>query len=87
MSHARKNSKKLFGSISCILVVIAIGVWEFYRFATFTSAEGILDLQGGRFHLWWAIAMAVFAAIALFVVFSVFMRHDPDDDLHITQLG
>ena len=84
MSYARKNSNKVFGSIAGIVAVTAIGAWQFYRFVTFTNEQGVVDLQGGRGHLLWAIAMAVIACIAAFVVFSVFMRHDADDELHIT---
>ena len=84
MSYVRKNSRKVFGSIAGILGVAAIGLWQFYRFATFTNEQGVLDLQGGRGHLWWAIAMAVLACTAAFIVFSVLMRQDTDDELHIT---
>jgi hypothetical protein len=31
-----------------------------------------------------AIVMAVFACFIGFLVFSIFLRHDTDDDLHIT---
>jgi len=84
MSYAKKNSRKVFGSIAVILGITAIGVWQFYRFVTFTNEQGVVDLQGGRGHLWWAIGMAVVACISAFLVFSVFMRHDRDDELHIT---
>jgi hypothetical protein len=49
-----------------------------------SKLQTVLDLQGGSAHLWWATAMAVFACIVAFFVFSVFMRHHRDDDLHIT---
>ena len=84
MSYARKNSGKIFGSVAGIVGLAAIGGWQFYRFVTFTNEQGVLDQQGGRGHLWWAIAMAVVACIAAFFVFSLFMRHDRDDELHIT---
>ena len=84
MSYVRKNSRKVFASIAAIMLVTASGAWQFYRFVTFTNEQGVLDLQGGRVHLWWAIAIVVVACIATFFVFSVFMRHDPDDELHIT---
>ena len=84
MSYAKKNPKKVFGSIAVILGITTIGVWQFYRFVTFTNEQGVVDLQGGRGHLWWAIGMAVVAGSAAFLVFSVFMRHDTDDELHIT---
>ncbi len=81
MSYARKNIKNVTGSIVGVVVVAAIAVWQFYLFVTFKGA------QGGSSHLWWAMAMAVLACGAAFLVFSVFLRHDTDDDLHITSTG
>ena len=78
MSYARKNMKNVTGSIVAVIVVAAIAIWQFYLFVTFSG------VQGGTSHLWWAIAMAVLACGAAFLVFSVFVRHDTDDDLHIT---
>ena len=78
MSYARKNLKNVMGSIIGVIVVAAIAIWQFYLFVTFTG------VQGGNGHLWWAIAMAVLACGTAFLVFSVFVRHDTDDDLHIT---
>ena len=78
MSYARKNLKNVMGSIVGVIAVAAIAVWQFYLFVTFKSVEG------GSSHLWWAIAMTVLACSAAFLVLSVFVRHDTDDDLHIT---
>jgi hypothetical protein len=78
MSYARKNSKNVTGSIVAVVVVAALAIWQFYLFVTFQSA------QGGKSHLWWAIGMTVLACVAGFMVFSAFLRHDADDDLHIT---
>ena len=78
MSYARKNLKNVTGSIAGVIVVAAISIWQFYLFVTFNG------LQGGTSHLWWAIAMAVLACTSAFLVFSIFVRHDTDDDLHIT---
>jgi membrane associated rhomboid family serine protease len=71
-------------SITGVIVLALIGIWQFYQFVNFTDARGVTDLQGGSVHLWWAIAMAVFACIAGVLVFSVFLRHDTEDELHIT---
>ena len=84
MSYARKNMKNVLGSIVGVIVVAAIAIWQFYLFVTFESAGGTQDGQVGTHHLWWSIAMAVLACGAGFLVFSVFVRHDTDDDLHIT---
>jgi hypothetical protein len=78
MSYARKNIKNVTGSIVGVIVVAAIAIWQFYLFVTFKGVDG------GSAHLWWAIVMAVLACGSAFLVFSVFVRHDTDDDLHIT---
>lgn len=87
MSYAKKNLTNVLGSILGVVVLTAIAIWQFYRFASFTDAKGLTDLQGGWVHLAWAIAMAVFACFMGFVVFSVFLRHDTDDELHINSYG
>lgn len=84
MSYAKQNTKNLCMSIAGVVVLAAIGIWQFYQFVNFTDARGVTDTHGGSVHLWWAIAMAVFACIAGVLVFSVFLRHDVDDELHIT---
>ena len=81
MSYARKNLKNVAGSIIGVLAVAAIAVWQFYLFVTANA------VQGGTSHLWWAIAMAVLAFGGSFLILSVFVRHDTDDDLHITSAG
>ena len=78
MSYAKKNSRNVTGSIIGLFIVSAIAVWQFYLFVVSDSADG------GTAHLWWAIASAILACIVAFLVFSVFVRHDDDDDLHIT---
>ena len=81
MSYAKKNLKNVVGSIIGVIVVSAIAVWQFYAFVTFK------DVEGGTSHLWWAIAMSILAFGSAFLVFSVFVRHDSDDELHITSPG
>ena len=78
MSYAKKNKINVTGSIVGMVAAASIAIWQFYLFVTFSRA------QDGTVHLWWAIAMAVLACSAAFLVFSVFVRHDTDDDLHIT---
>jgi len=82
MSYATKNLKNVMASIAGLVVVAAIGVWQFYEYVAFKDATGSAD--GGGMHLLLAIVMAVFACFIGFLVFSIFLRHDTDDDLHIT---
>ncbi|MDQ1638661.1 MAG: hypothetical protein QOF62_2000 [Pyrinomonadaceae bacterium] len=84
MSYATKNLKNVVASIAGLLVVAAIGIWQFYAYVTFKDANALANADGGGMHLLLAIVMAVFACFIGFLVFSVFLRHDADDDLHIT---
>lgn len=84
MSYADKHSTKVWGSALIMVIVGAIAIWQFYLFATFKDASGVADLQGGTNHFWWAVAMTILACASGFFVFSSFVRHDRDDELHIT---
>ena len=84
MSYATKNLKNVMASIIGLVLVAAIGIWQFYAYVTFKDASGLANTDGGGMHLLLAIVMAVFACFIGFLVFSVFLRHDTDDDLHIT---
>jgi CDP-diglyceride synthetase len=84
MSYATENLKNVVASIAGLVVVAAIGVWQFYAYVTFKDAHGLANADGGGMHLLLAIVMAVFACFIGFLVFSIFLRHDTDDDLHIT---
>lgn len=84
MSYATRNKRNVLASVFAVIVIAAIAIWQFYQFATFKDVNGLVDMQGGSVHLWLAIAMSVFACITAFLVFSVFLRHDAEDELHIT---
>ena len=84
MSYARKNIRQVTGSIVGVLAVAAIATWQFYLFVTFKVTSGMQAGTAGTGHLWWAIAMSVLACGATFLVFSVFVRHDTDDERYIT---
>jgi hypothetical protein len=84
MSYARKNLTNVVGSIFVMILLIGIAIWQFYRFVSFRDVGGLSNLQGGVMHLVWSIGMTAFACFIGFLVFSVFLRHDTDDELHIT---
>ena len=83
MSH-RKSRKSFVSAVAGVMSLAAIAIWQFYVFVTFKDASGALDIQGGRHHLWWAIGLALVACAAAFLFFSVFLRYDRSDELHIT---
>lgn len=80
----RKSLTSVLTAVTGVIVLVAIALWQFYLFVAFRDSSGTFDLQGGRLHLWLAIGIALIACIAGFFVFSVFLRHDRNDELHIT---
>ena len=62
----------------------AIAAWNFYLFATFKDANGVVDVQGGTLHLWLAIGITVLVCSAGFFFFSAVLRYDRRNEMHIT---
>jgi hypothetical protein len=87
MSQLRKSITGLWATIMTVALLAAIAVWQFYLFVNFKATSGILDVQGGRGHLWLAIIAAAFACFAAFFVFSAFLNHDREDVIHITSIS
>ena len=70
-----------------LAALAAIAAWQFYLFAAFKDANGAHDLQGGTFHLWLAIGIAVIVCIGGVFLFSRFLRYDNRNEMHITLQG
>jgi hypothetical protein len=79
-----KTQKNLLPGLIGVISLAAVAVWQFYAFVTFKDETGLVDLQGGRLHLWLAVGLGLLACIAAFFILSVFLRHDRSDEMHIT---
>jgi hypothetical protein len=80
----QKTRKNLLPALMGVISLAAIAVWQFYVFVTFKDETGLVDVQGGRLHLWVAIGLGLIACIATFLILSVLVRHDRSDEMHIT---
>jgi len=80
----RKTLKNTLPAASLVTLFVGIALWQFYSFVTYRNPAGIVDLQGGAHHLWWAISFGLVACVAAFLIFSIFLRYDKNDELHIT---
>lgn len=65
----------------------AFAAWQFYLFVVFADANGVADMQGGRVHLWVAIAVAFVTFIAGVFFISKFLGYDRRNEMHITSQG
>jgi hypothetical protein len=80
----KKSPANVLAAVIGLMSIAAIAIWQFYLFVTFKNTQGFVDVQGGTQHLWWAIGAALIACLAGFLVFSVFVRYDKDNEIHIT---
>lgn len=82
--YIRKSLTNVLAAVIGVIAIAAVAVWQFYQFITFKTSHGVLEVQGGTIHLWLAIGAALIACLAGFLVFSVFLRYDKNNELHIT---
>lgn len=79
-------SKRLLAVLGLVLLA-AVAAWQFYLFVAFKGVNGAADLQGGRVHLWIAIAIAVVTCIGGVFLISKLLSYDRRDEMHITAQG
>ncbi len=84
MKYTGKSLASVLTAVIAVVVLTAIALWQFYLFVVFRDSQGVLDVQGGTNHLWWAIGVGLVACAVSFFVFSAFVRRDKDDEMHIT---
>jgi hypothetical protein len=84
MSGIKKNRTNIIAAVIGVMSIAALAIWQFYLFVTFRNANGLIDAQGGTQHLWWAIGTALVACLVAFMAFSVLLRHDDNEVMHIT---
>ena len=81
------NQKKNIKSLVAAIVLAVLAAWQFYLFVSFKNSQGVVDVQGGTFHLWLAIGIALIVCIAGVFLFSKFLRYDTRNEIHITSPG
>jgi hypothetical protein len=83
VTHAfRKSSTSVLTALVGVIALVMLAVWQFYLFVV-KGSSSIANAPGGMLHLWLAIGITLIACISFFV-FSIFLRHDRDDELNIT---
>jgi hypothetical protein len=83
----RNTLSKRLMAIAGLALLAAVAAWQFYLFVVFTDVNGAADVQGGRVHLWIAIAIAVLTCIGGVFLISKLLRYDGRNEMHITSQG
>ena len=85
MRYIKKRRTKFLAAVVGVLVMAIAASRQFYLFVVFRNAQGLLDTQGGRYHLWLAIGAVLMACIAGGFMFFFFLCHDDKgNDLRVT---
>lgn len=80
----QKTRKNLLPAVIGVISLAGVAIWQFYVFVTFKDETGLVDVQGGRLHLWVAVGLALIACIAAFFILSVLLSSDRSEEMHIT---
>lgn len=84
---SNKRVRNVFLTVGASFVFATLAIWQFYQYVTFRGPEGAVDLQGGHLRFWLAIGLGLIACVIAFWSFSVWMRYDRGDEMHITSQG
>jgi len=83
----RNNLTKRLIAVIGLALLAAVAAWQFYVFVVFKDVKGVADVQGGRVHLWIAIAFAVVTCVGAVFFISKLLLNDRRDEMHITSQG
>jgi hypothetical protein len=81
--NIRKSLTNVLSASGSVIVLLIMALWQFYLFIASGEANGTVDPQGARLHLWLAIGIALIACLAGLFVYSVFFRSNINDRGHI----
>lgn len=76
MSYIKKRHIQFVASVVGMFVMAIIASRQLYLFVAFRNEQGLLDTQGGRYHLWVASGAILMAAIAAGLMFLFFLGRE-----------
>jgi hypothetical protein len=74
---------KFVAAVIGLLVMAFIAGRQLFLFAAFRDAQGLLDSQGGKYHLWLAFSAGITACVAGGLMFHFFLRHERDKNTKV----
>src|SRR6185503_119239 len=67
-------TSKFVAAVIGLFVMAIVASRQLFLFVAFRDASGLLDSQGGRFHLWLAVSASVASCIAGALMFYFFVH-------------
>jgi hypothetical protein len=75
MRYIKHRSAKFATAVVGVVVMATVASRQLYLFVVFRSAQGLSDMQGGRYHLWLALGASLIACVAGCFMFLFFLRY------------
>lgn len=75
MGSHLNDIQRFVAAVVVLLVMATVASRQLFLFAVFRDPQGLLNAQGGRYHLWLAISAGITACIAGGLVFHFLLRH------------
>lgn len=79
MRYINKRKTKFVAAVLVMIVMAIAASRQLYLFVVFQNAGGLLNAQGGRYHLWLAVSAALLACIAGGLMSFFFLSYDDRD--------
>jgi hypothetical protein len=67
-------TSKFVAAVIGLLVMAIVASRQLFLFTVFRDAQGLLDAQGGRYHLWLAVSASIAACTSGALMFYFFLR-------------
>lgn len=67
-------TSKFVAAVIGLLVMAIVASRQLFLFTVFRDAQGMLDAQGGRYHLWMAVSAGIAACASGVLMFRFFLR-------------
>jgi len=67
---------KFVAAVIGLLVMAIVAGRQLFLFAVFRDAQGLLNSQAGKYHLWLAFSAGITACVAGGLMFHFFLRHE-----------
>ena len=73
MKYIKPSMTKFVAASVAVIVMALAASRQLYLFVAFRNADGLLDAQGGKYHLWLAAGAGLAASIAACLMFLYFL--------------
>ena len=84
MRYIKMRKTKFVAAVVGLLVMAIAASRQLYLWVIFRNPQGLLDTQGGRYHLWLAIGALAMACISAGFMFFFFLYDGKRNDLRAT---